>query len=103
MEFVIHYWVQFIFGLIGAWMIATIKKTKTENDALRLGMRAILRDRIIQTYNHYSEKGYCPIYARENVSNMYDAYHNLGGNGTVTALYERLQDLPTEGGDQDDL
>jgi hypothetical protein len=99
MDFIINYWGQFIFGIIGTWIVSTVKKNKAENHALRLGMRAILRDRIIQTYNHYSEKGYCPIYARENVSNMYDAYHNLGGNGTVTTLYERLQDLPTEGGE----
>lgn len=98
MEFIVQYWVQFIFSIIGAWMLAVVKKTKAENHALRLGMRAILRDRIIQTYNHYVEKGYCPIYARENIGNMYEAYHNLGGNGTVTALYKRIQELPTEGG-----
>ena len=61
-----------------------------------MGSRPLLRDRIIQAYNHYTEKGYCPIYGLENVEEMYRQYHALGGNGTITELVERVKELPTQ-------
>ena len=66
------------------------------SDAVALGVQALLRDRIIQAYNHYQEKGCCPIYGMENVLAMYKQYHNLGGNGAITELVEKLKELPTE-------
>ena len=68
----------------------------SEQDAVKLGIQALLRDRIIQTYNHYSAKGYCPIYGLENAESMYLQYHALGGNGAITKLLEALRELPTE-------
>ena len=47
-------------------------------------MRSMLKDRLIQAYNYRHDKGYFPIYARETFDEMYDAYHKLGGNGTIT-------------------
>ena len=41
------------------------------------------------------EKGYIPIYAMENVLESYNAYHSLGGNGTITKMVEELKQLPT--------
>ena len=41
------------------------------------------------------ERGYCPIYARDALELVYEAYHKLGGNGTITNLMQRLRDLPT--------
>lgn len=64
-------------------------------------MQALLRDRIIQSYNHHMEKGYCPIYALESVNHMYEQYHALGGNGTVTRLVEELRRLPVQSEDGD--
>lgn len=102
-EWVIKYWVEVLFGLITTGLIAGYKrlyskiseKTK-EQDAIKLGIQALLRDRIIQSYNHYQDKGFCPIYALENVNALYKQYHALGGNGTVTELVERLKDMPSE-------
>jgi hypothetical protein len=48
------------------------------------------------------EKEWMPLYARENILEMYSAYHDLGGNGAITKLMKELEDLPThqpEGGD----
>ena len=40
-------------------------------------------------------KEYIPIYAMENIGEMYKAYHRLGGNGTITKLVEELKKLPS--------
>lgn len=65
-----------------------------EYDAIRSGMRAILRDRIIQLYEDCAAKGSTPFYAVENVTTMYHAYHDLGGNGAITEIYHKFVNLP---------
>jgi hypothetical protein len=67
-----------------------------EQEAIKLGIQALLRDRIIQSYNHYMDKGICPIYALENINALYTQYHALGGNGTITEIVKKLKNLPTE-------
>ena len=49
-------------------------------------------------HGRYVERGEIPIYAQENVQAMYQAYHELGGNGTVTKLVREIMELPTRKG-----
>lgn len=72
------------------------EEEKKKNAAVANGMQALLRDRIIQSYNYYHDKGYCPIYARENIKKLYNPYHELGGNDVATDLVEELFELPTD-------
>lgn len=92
LEFIMTYWMEAAFGgvlLVIRWMY---KRQK----AVELGIQALLRAEIIHVYNRYIDRGYCPIYALENVNHMYEQYHALGGNGAVTKLVEDLTELPTE-------
>ena len=91
-EYIIKNWPEWVCAVV----VPSITYLYIKIVAVREGMRALLRDRIYQTYNHYIEKGYYPIYARENVEDMYRQYRALGGNGTVTSLIEKLDELPTE-------
>ena len=59
------------------------------------GMKCLLRAEIIRDHSHYMDKGFIPIYAMENVLESYNAYHELGGNGTITKMVEELKRLPT--------
>jgi hypothetical protein len=102
-EWIIKYWIGVLFGLITTVGTVVYRKlshnmnTKfREQEAIKSGIQALLRDRIIQSYNYYMEKEYCPIYARENIDEMYTQYHALGGNGTITELVKKLKNLPTE-------
>lgn len=102
-DWLIKYWLQVIFGAIlsgmaGCFKIMSnkLKRKLNEQEAIKLGIQALLRDRLIQSYNHYMDKGFCPIYALENINALYAQYHALGGNGTVTEIIEKLKSLPTE-------
>ena len=75
---------------------AVQKAEDRKAEAVRLGVQALLRDRLIWAHDHYMQKGCYPIYARENVEEMYTRYHALGGNGTVTSLVRELDGLPTD-------
>ena len=63
---------------------------------MQLGVQALLRSKMIDEYNKWSERGYAPIYARENFQNMYNQYHNLGMNGVMDDLLEKFKELPTQ-------
>ena len=65
---------------------------------LVIAVRALLRDRIISACDHYFEKGFAPVYARENITSMYDAYHSLGGDGIVTDMVKQAMELPYKKG-----
>lgn len=96
-DFIVRYWLEVLFGAALSLLGLAYKRLAIrikEQDAIKLGIRSLLRDRIICQYNHYMEKGFCPIYAMENINAMYEQYHALCGNGTVTELVERLKDLP---------
>ena len=74
------------------------KKRAKEQDAIKSGMIAILHDRLFAECNKYLSVGYIPLDKAEetldNLKILYDAYHDLGGNGTGTDIYNRTKKLP---------
>ena len=77
-------------------IFARIKANDNRTEAIQLGVQAILRNLLIAEYNDRVEKGYAPIYARQNFENMWIQYHKLGQNGVVGDLHEKYMALPTE-------
>jgi len=67
---------------------------RVEREAMMAGMQAMLRDRLLQGFRHYEEQGYADYDDRSNMENMYSAYHNLGKNGVMDALYHKFLELP---------
>ena len=84
--------------LVAAWryLYGRIKASERKTEAVQLGVQALLRDRLIDQYNKYSEKGYAPIYVKENFENMWTQYHNLGKNGVMDDIHVKFMELPTE-------
>ena len=82
-------------GAIGA------SKAKKEQNTTRdlhiaTGVQCLLRAEIIRSAEKYHDKGFCPVYAREALTRVYDSYHNLGGNDVATELFHRTIQLPTD-------
>lgn len=102
-DFILSNWVEWLFmivtGIIGFGYKSIIKKQKAEekkSTALCCGVQALLRGSIIDTYNRAQDKGYCPIYEKESLKRLYNAYHALGGNDVATELYEKTLNMNTE-------
>lgn len=96
-EFILKYWLQVVFGLLITGLGVAYKKIHclvSDQKSLREGTQALLRNEIIRSYDKYKERGWIPIYALDNVLAMYEAYHALKGNGTVTGLVKELKGLP---------
>ena len=82
--------------MIVKYMLNKIKQNRKDTEAVKLGLQALLRSQMISDYNKYSEKGFAPVYARDNFENCWKQYHSLGANGVMDDLHEKFLDLPTE-------
>ena len=91
-DWIIRYWAEVACSALATGLVANYKKFS----ALKSGVRALLRDRIIQSYNYWMEQKYCPIYARDSICDMFEQYTALKGNHGVKDLMEKLLALPTE-------
>lgn len=68
-----------------------------ETETLKLGLQALLRDRLYSSYNKYKyDWGYAPLYAKENFENCYTQYEKLGENGVMEQIHKEFMELPTE-------
>ena len=73
-----------------------VKRQQIENDALREGLRSLLRNELISICRKALDKGALPLHRDEQISKLYQAYHGLGGNGSVTRLVKDTLELPHE-------
>ena len=94
-----YQWISFLGGpsvvSILAWFYHIIRKQSAQYAALKMGLQAMLRAQMINDYNYWSEKGYAPVYARQNFENLWEQYHALGANGVMNDIHEKFLDLPT--------
>lgn len=78
-------------------LIEQQEKHEERTHILYKSIESTLRNDIVDMYNtYYEDKGYMPIYARENLDKMAKEYYALGGNGVVPGLVEKLYSLDTE-------
>lgn len=64
-------------------------------EAERAALRALLRNELVRMHREWvEEKGYITLEALDYASQTYAAYHELGGNGTGTRLFEDMCNLP---------
>lgn len=103
LEYIAANWVEWVFtaclavlGLGYKTVIARLNEEHKKNEAIAEGVQSLLRESIVTNYNRYSDKGFCPIYAKESIKKVYHSYHNLGGNDVATDCYRRLLEMPTE-------
>ena len=91
-----------IITLVLSWVIskklntadAKAEQAKRETAAIAEGVKALLRDRLLQGYKHYIEKGYADMDDRSNMENVWRQYHALGGNGDMNDLRRTFRHLP---------
>lgn len=81
-------------GLL-AWIARKMRALVRTNDAQQDGIRALLRNELVRLHRDLVEaQGWCTLEDKEYAERTYIAYHELGGNGTGTVLYEDIMALP---------
>lgn len=111
-EWVTKYWLEALFGGIllvlstsTKLLFSRLKKDQLERQKkaeqesaeqklIKEGVLAILHDRLYQACMHYIDANEITAEDLRNLEYLYNGYHNLGGNGTGTELYNRCRCLP---------
>lgn len=85
-----------IISAVVTGMLTYIGVIKQSIKALKGGLLSLLRAEIIRSHDKYSQKGFCPLYAKEALEKAYNAYSALGGNGAMKQVYEETMALPID-------
>lgn len=104
---VLPYLLNLLSGVLLALATYTMNKARAEREAIKReneekskalsdGVEALLRQSLVADYNKYSDRGFCPIYAKESIKRAYKAYNTLGGNDVATGLYHKILAMPEE-------
>lgn len=100
-DFVVKYWVEFLFGIVAAGLIAGYKKlsAKVQSDkdtekAIADGMKYLLMFKLREEGEKHLTDGRCSTENKREFEKVYNAYHALGGNDTITALKDQVLRLP---------
>jgi len=70
-------------------------RVEAQNKATMLGVQALLRDRLLQAFNHYLARGWIGASDRDNIDNMYTQYESLGENNVISDIYNQVRALPS--------
>lgn len=100
-------WLSWVLGIMSSLIVAGLiffiktlynnsKKHNLKDLVIEEGLQALLRSNLYEQYMKWMEKGFAPLWARENFQNCYDKYHNLGADGVMDDIYKKFFDLPTE-------
>ena len=81
---------------IPALLLGLIVTSFVQVRAVKKGIQALLRDRLVQGYKFYAHQGYADVNDRSNMENVYIQYHALGANGVMDDLRKKFLALPLE-------
>lgn len=69
-------------------------KADRTSELQNASLQSVLRDLLKIRYLEWLDKGYTTIDAKDDLEHMYQAYHGLGGNSTITTLRDKFIKLP---------
>lgn len=75
------------------YIVWLLKNQKRDRDANSKGTMLLLRVQLIEYHSKHTQLGNIPSYAYQNFCEMYEAYHELGGNGMVTKMKQEIEEL----------
>ena len=89
-------------ALIGALVAVIVGRVKRgaqasadTQRAIAAGVKTLLRNELVASHREWvEEKGYITLEALEYIDETYACYHDRGGNGSGTRLWEDIHNLP---------
>lgn len=70
------------------------EERKIHDDGVDEALRALCRDRILQGWRYFHKHEGITTRDLETMTKLNNAYHKLGGNGTITNIFEKIKQLP---------
>ena len=89
--------IMFLLGSVLTYFSTRWSKTLEKIDKLEFGVQALLRDRMLQMFSYYKEKGKkVPLRERESFEIMFEAYTDNHGNSFMPDVRQEFMELPHE-------
>lgn len=77
-------------GIVG-YLASTLKRRKTHDKAMEIGMQVLLRKALIDAYDYYHNQNHkLTLERKREITEAYEAYELLGGDGVIHELMENL-------------
>lgn len=96
--------VSAITGVMGAlvrevWALRKERQEKAieeeaERGRRRKALKALLKFQLHRSWQYHTGNGFMPANEMSLQTELYEAYHDMGGNGTGTKLYNEMMELP---------
>ncbi len=62
-------------------------------NSTRDGVKILLKNRIIEKYYRFKSEGFITIFDKQIINELYNEYHNLGGNGVISDIISEINSL----------
>lgn len=79
------------------YIVYLLKKKDKDGDNSDKAMMMLLRRELRETYKEMSSKTSITIEELEEFDEIYDVYHELGGNGTGTKMRDYVHQIKVKG------
>ncbi len=86
-----------VLPVVLGYIVLLLKRQKKDRNANSRGTMLMLRAKLIEYHKEWTERNYITKHGLQNFIEMYEAYHELGGNGMVTHLLEEVEELQIKG------
>lgn len=100
-SFISKYWLEFLFGIIISALGYLWKKVQTyyeDIESTKKGVMILLKNEITNCYDQVITKNSITLFEKEVLIELYKQYKNLGGNGLVEDIIEKINTIPLKNG-----
>ena len=97
LEFIIKYWIEFIFGAVMTlltFLIKQVKKYKKSLDDTSKGVIILLKTEIIEKYDILSKQEAITIDEKQSILSIYNVYKKLECCTVIDELIANLDSIP---------
>ena len=97
LEFIIKYWIEFIFGAVMTlltFLIKQVKKYKKSLDDTSKGVIVLLKTEIIEKYDILSKQEAITIDEKQSILSIYNVYKKLECCTVIDELIANLDSIP---------
>ena len=100
MELLLKYFTQFIIIINSGLGVAAFnmwQSNKSINDRRNITDKILLRDSLTKNIMEELQKGATTVHKHKEISETFNLYQSLGGNGTAEVLYNKYNNLDIKG------
>lgn len=110
LDLIAQYWLQFICSILSAMLIKAynmikgqLKEFSTQQEAIKISVAGLLKERISRSHTYWVQKGYCPISVLEDIELLHNQLKELGDFAIYDNMVDELRRMKHYSPNKDDF